>query len=634
MLTAMTTEQNKQHPGTTLSETELRDADNLFKLFLQAWKNYSLYPQGHAISRKSLETLISAFADFFSKHNSLGLVVEKERLLWQDNVIHAVIAGDHAEDIVFLLYRDGISWIDFLPGLPLEELTRFFNTLKKYKALQEESEGDIVTDLIDAELAYIEFKAVDVLWQDYPLLDFSSLHSEQESSQKWPREELHDSVEHADLSARSIAEPSFSDALREAASRGAPASETGQEAAETEAEGTGQQKSEVQTDTSVKSITDPSFSDALWEISPAEHTKLQKMVQEEENWAKSGDVFDVLMVILQSQTDKNHFSSTLDFTLEEVIETIEQGEFDLLLKLFQSLRQVLLIDSPGKPSWIRPLIDRFFQDLSRPEIFNKISAALLALHDNETEKIATLKQVLLNFSPDIIFYLGQIMPQTRSQKVYKMILEVIETLCLKDMSPLEKILKLPDKAVGESLLSILINLKGERANKIFLMMTKHPSERVRAQAIKILLTKDPKIATQLFSLIDDPNERVRQEIFSGIASQKSSLMESLLLKYIKENLEKKDSEHILACYEALGCCGSVTAFQFLKRVLLSQGWNRFKSFGKALHREGAAMGLLFMDTWEAKDILLEASNSRYPVIRQAFQHAMTRFEALRGISNG
>ena len=42
----MTTEQNKLPPGNTLSETELRDASNLFKIFLQAWKNYSLYPEG------------------------------------------------------------------------------------------------------------------------------------------------------------------------------------------------------------------------------------------------------------------------------------------------------------------------------------------------------------------------------------------------------------------------------------------------------------------------------------------------------------------------------------------------------------------------------------------------------------
>jgi len=621
MLTTMTTEQNNQLAGTTLSEIELRDAGNLFKIFLQAWKNFSLYPESHAISRKSLETLISAFASFFSKYGELGLVVEKERLLWQNNTIHKVTTEDHAEDFVFLLYRDGISWIKFLPGLSLEELSLFFNILKKYRSIQEESEGDIVIELNDTELSAIEFKAVDVLWQDYPLLDFSSLHNGQEATQAATEgTEQRENTEHADLSARSVAEPSFSDALREA-SQGEADREKGTQRT-------------AQADVSVKSITDPSFSESLWEISAAELNNLQIMVQEEENWDNTGDVFDVLLVILQSQTDKYNFSSTLDFTLEEVVETIEQGAFDLLLGLFQSLRHLLYKDTPGEPSWSRPLIDRFFQDLSKPEIFDRINAALLALPDNETEKITTLQHVLLYFPPDVIFPLAQILPKIRSQKVYKMILAVIENLCLKDMRPLEKVLKHPDKSVAENLLSILVSMKGERASKIFLLMTEHPSEKVRAHAIKILLGKDPKIATQLFSLIDDPNERVRKEIFAAIASQKSSLMENLLLKYIKENHKQKDSEHILACYEALGGCGSVTAFQFLKRVLLSQGWNRFKSFGKAVHRQGAAMGLLFMDTWEAKDLLLVASNSRYPVIRQAFQGAMTRFEAQRGISDG
>ena len=638
MQTNMSAEQKKQSPENNLSEAEIKDAGNLLKIFLQAWKNYSLYPTGHAISTKSLENLVSAFSYFFSKHGDLDLVVEKERLLWQHHVVHEVTTGDYTEDIIFLLYRDGINWISFLNGLPLEELTAFFAILKKYRTILEESEGDIVTELVDEDLAYIEFKAVDVLWQDYPLLDFSDIHAigqEEDGAQLMPAgAETQEESAHADLSARTLAEPSFDDALREASARVGSAGESGEETSRHEPEKIPEeQKISAMPDVApAKSITDSN--DTLWEMSPAEHEKLQEMVREEENWDNPEDVFDVLLVILQSQTDTYNFSATLDFTLEEVIDTIEQGEFGLLLKLFHSLRHLLYRDTQGEPAWMRPLIERFFQDLSKPEIFDLICFKLLELHDNETETIASLQQVLLNFPPDIILFLGPIIPKIRSQKVYNMLLEVIENLCLKDMKPLERILESPDKAIAENLLAILIHLKGDRANKIFLLMTKHPSERVRAQGIRILLSKDPKIATQLFSLIDDPNEKIRKEIFAGIASQKSTLMENLLLKYIKENLEKKPAEHILACYEALGSCGSVTAFQFLKRILLSQGWNQKKSSGKVLHREGAAMGLLHMDTWEAKDILLEASNSKYPVIKKAFQNAMTRFEELRGTSNG
>ncbi len=640
MLTAKTTEHKEQAPGKTLSEAEFRDAGNLLKVFLQAWKNYGLYPEGHAASIKSLKTLMSAFADFFSKHGDLDLVVDKDRLLWGDSIIHQVEAGAVAEDVVFLLYRDGIHWIEFQEGLPLEELAAFFSILKKYQSLQEETEGDIVTELIDGDLAYINFKAVDILWQDYPLLDFSSLNTLTESGLDFTEiapegKGQQKSSEQIDATGKSSTGSSLSGAsLQEGPSDATPESETARDTSQIAPDENAEQKRSEHADASTKSISDPSFNEALWEISPVEHDQLQKMVQEEENWDNTEDVLDVLVAILRSQDDKYNFSAVLDYTLEEVVDTIEQGEFSLLLNLFQSLQQLLYSDATAQVSWVRPLIERFFQDLSRPEIFDLIAAKLLTLNDNDTDKIKSLRQVLFYFSPNVILVLDPIILQTRSQEVQKMILDVTEHLCLRDMGPLEKLLDHPDKELGEKLLAVLSRLKGDRARKIFLKMVEHPSEKVRAQAAKMLLAQDPRVVSKLFALVDDPSEEVRKEILAGLASQKSTMTENLLLKYMKENLDQKTPEHILACYEALGGCGSVTAIQFLKRILLGQGWNRFSGFGKELHRQGAATALAIMDTWETKDILLDASKSRYQVIRQAFQKAMARIDTLRGSSNG
>ncbi|MDX1776543.1 MAG: hypothetical protein R3297_08165, partial [Desulfobulbales bacterium] len=175
---ANTKQQLKESTESILSETELKDARSLLKVFLQAWKNYGLFPEGHATSKKSIETLMAAFTAFFAKHGDLGLVVEKERLLWEDGVIHQIPPEAPGEDIVYLLYRDGINWIEFQQGLELEELAYFFRTLNTYKFLQEETEGDIVTTLIDGELSHIGFKSTDIFWKDYPLLDISSLNTQ------------------------------------------------------------------------------------------------------------------------------------------------------------------------------------------------------------------------------------------------------------------------------------------------------------------------------------------------------------------------------------------------------------------------------------------------------------------------
>jgi hypothetical protein len=75
MLTPETTEQQSKFLEEALSETALKDARDLVKVFLQAWKNYGLYPVGHATSSKSLQSLTAAFDDFLAKYGDLRLVV-------------------------------------------------------------------------------------------------------------------------------------------------------------------------------------------------------------------------------------------------------------------------------------------------------------------------------------------------------------------------------------------------------------------------------------------------------------------------------------------------------------------------------------------------------------------------------
>jgi hypothetical protein len=167
-------------------------------------------------------------------------------------------------------------------------------------------------------------------------------------------------------------------------------------------------------------------------------------------------------------------------------------------------------------------------------------------------------------------------------------------------------------------------LQGDRANKIFFKMSEHPSEKVRLKAVMELVARDPNFIQKLFSHIDDPAEEIRTCILAAIAKQRSTALENMLLNYLRENSSPKDPTHILACYETLGRCGSNNAIPFLRRILLDQGWNRFKGLGKLIYREGAAIALALLDTWEAKDVLLEASKSKFQVIREAFHRAMAR----------
>jgi hypothetical protein len=569
-----TTEQQENSAPTSLSDKELQDARQVINIFIQAWKNYGLYPEDHVNTLKSLEKLAAAFGNFFETHDDLRLTVEKDRLLCGDEIIYKVSEETSSEDIITLLYRDGIKWIGFQEGLPLEEIASFYKIAFKYRSFAEETEGDIVTALIDEELECIDFKAVDIFWQDLLLIDVSQLPPPAPPPEEDADPEETDESEEPegnDIVARSIA----------------------------------------------------SISKDQLELSNLDYVTLQQMVQEEENWVITEDLIEALMIILKSQSDQEKFEAVIGFISEEAVETIEKDRFDLLATLLQSLHKIFFRESPTAQDWQRSRIKVFFQELSNPEIFQLISDKLLKLETIEIDNLKALGQALLYLSPKLIPFLVPVIIQSGSHEIQQMVSVVMVHLSKRDIGPLEKIVGKHGTEMGDKLLAILNRLQGDRANRILFKMCNHPSDMVRSKAIRELVERDPKYAQKLFALIDDPRKEIRSSLLTAFAKHKSSALENLLLNYLKENSAKKEPAHILACYKALGRCGSNTAVPYLSKILLSRGWNSFMGSGKLIFREGAAIALALLDTPEAKDVLQKASTSRFSVISKAYDRTKT-----------
>jgi HEAT repeat protein len=202
------------------------------------------------------------------------------------------------------------------------------------------------------------------------------------------------------------------------------------------------------------------------------------------------------------------------------------------------------------------------------------------------------------------------------------------------MEPMEILLDHPDEKLGEKLLPLLKKLRGERSSNIFLKMSEHPSEMVRKEAVQVLLARNPQVILKLFHLVGDPSPEIRTMILKGIGKQKSPILENLLLKHINENLNNKDNDYIIACYCALGRCGSNKTLPYLSRILLDKGWKRFIGLDKSVHREGAATALALLGGQQAEQILHNASKSKIQVIRDAYQKAITRRETYGETTNG
>jgi hypothetical protein len=557
------------------ADKELRDVRHLLTTFTLAWKNYGLYPEDHESTLNSIENLAAAFNHFFTEHSDLRLTVEKGRLLYLSETVHTVSKEAPSEDITTPLYRDGIKWIEFQEGLSLTQISAFFRIVHKYILFAEETEGDIVTALMDEELDFIDFKAVDIYWQDLMLMNFSQLPP--------------------------------------------PAPDPEKAADQNETDRPQQPAESKEEDMVVRSIADPSIGDTQLTLSETDFEILEQMVQEEERWDITDDLFELLLIILEKQTEEEKVIPVMGFISEMVAETIELGKFDLLAKSFQSLNDCAAKSSPGQ-EWKRSHIDGFFHDISRPDIFKLISAKLLQLQPGESESLhlETLEQTLHYFSPALIPFLMPVMAQHRSQEIQQLVSQVIVHLSRQEPTCLEKAVELHSRKMGDECLAILDRLQGERVNRILFNMCGHPSNKVRRKAINALVERDPKYTQRLFSLIDDPAKEIRASILAAVAKHKSSGLEDLLLKYLAEDAVQKDVAHILACYRALGYCGSGRSVPFLSRILLGKGWNSFMGSGRPVFREGAAIALGLLDTPEAERVLQKASKSRFKAIRSAF----------------
>ncbi len=581
-----TMEQQENQVHRSLSDKELKDARQAIRIFLLAWKNYGLYPEDHVNSIKSFENLNAAFSNFFTNCGALRLTVEKDRLLCGSEVIYEVSQEASSEDITTLLYRDGIKWIEFQDGLTLEEITSFFRVANNYRSFSEEAEGDIVTDLIDEELENIDFKAVDIFWQDLLLMDFSNLPPA--ASPDEPDEQAEDDAEQNEGETGRPREPEESD---------------GEEI-------------------HARSIADLLTSDAQLELSNADSKTLRQMVEEEESWIITEDLFDLLLIILKSQSDPEKYQAVLDFISEMAVKTIALDKFELLIKLFQLLHNLFTKELTEK-DWKRPPIKRFFQDLNKPELCQLISEKLLEVPTSEVETVKALGRALQYFPPQVVPFLMPVIVERRSPEIQQMVSDIKVKKSRRNIEPLEEIAEQHGEEMGSKLLPILKRLQGERINEIIFKMCHHSSDIVRRHAIKELVKRDPEYAQKLFSLIDDPSKEIRASILAAFAKHRSSTLENMLLNYIKDNFGENDPAHILSCFRALGRCGSNTAVPFLREILLNKGWNSFMGTGKPVFREGAAIALSLIDTPEATDALEKASKSRFKVIRKALDRIKT-----------
>jgi hypothetical protein len=541
---------------------DLQAVKDVIASFLIALKNSAIYPEDHAICQKGLENVKIRLDGFLGSYGDLTLDVEKDRFLFQGEVVHQ--GAREGGNLPFFLFRDGIQWLKFQRGLELWEIKGFCKILNQYREQHEEPEGDLVTALWEAQFPHLRYKALEVFWEAEPLGDLSAL-TEGDTARR------------------------------------------------------GMDRQEEEQDIPVITAL-PTMDDALWKLTPEEMRKLRGMILEEQNRDSTEDMVEVLLIILNGQCEQGDFVVILEFLKEEFHGALGQGEFRFAFKLLRGLdaiRQTCKIER----HWALPLLDNFFKAISRPGALGVLNQVWPTLDILDSDRMGAFRHVLLLLPPEAILALGPLLLEIHSPQIQRQLMEIIGSLATRDLRPLEQLLDRPEESLVGMLVDILGHLKGEKTTRILLKMIHHPSERVRSKALKALAVRGPEILAELFPLIEDPSDGIRRRMLEYLGQRRSELAEGLLLGYLEgKAFRRKDYQHTLACYRALGRCGSPRCIPLLRRMLLDRGW--IPGFGRSMHRHCAAIALNTLGMEEAKQILEKASRSIFPSVRRAYRKAM------------
>lgn len=533
------------------SEDELDSARHVYGALLLVFKNLSLYPHGHTICVNSIDQFYAHLTGFIQKYGNLKFEIERERVIAMGEIISS---GPPEEGTLhFTFFRDGILWLEFMDGVEKKEINDFLMIINKYAKLSAEPDGDIVTALWEAHFPHIRYEVDEFSWGG----DKEGGNSKSDLI-KGNINCLHSRERNLEM-----AEP----------------------------------------------LSDPAIDESAVVISQQEQVILQEMIRQEEE-ADPTSYLDALLDSLLQHRVKENFSIILEVLSAEFTGSFGRRDFIVPLKILKGLYYVQDICKSDMP-WATQTIEDFLLKASGTDSLAPLKEIWKEIDTGEAGMLGETFKLL---RPRAVQTLVSLLPQAQPVPVRQMLLDSIIRLASQDIGLFESIMDSADGKLAERLVPVIVSLEGKLSLKYLLKLTRHPSARVRHEAVKCIFRRDPASVRETFSLIDDEDYSIRQLVLKQIGQAKDPVIEDLLLSYLqKTKFSRDDGHHLTECFRTLGKCGSSRSVPFLSETLLRYAW--MPGLLRTTRRRGAAAALLALGIPEAEQVLIRAGRSLCPGLR-------------------
>lgn len=134
--------------------------EDALRALSKAFRSAQLYLPNNPAREQTLELARQAFAKVWAREPTLELQVQESAFLWEGRSVFQD-AGRATDSLPWLLYRDGLRAITFLPGCEDQDLGTLIVLLQRARTATTDDD-DIVTMLWVADLGHVSYRYVDV----------------------------------------------------------------------------------------------------------------------------------------------------------------------------------------------------------------------------------------------------------------------------------------------------------------------------------------------------------------------------------------------------------------------------------------------------------------------------------------
>ncbi len=429
--------------------TEVAAADKTINTFVAALKNFGLFDTEHASTVNILANVHETIVAFIGRFDNLCFEIDKTQILYDDYSIYDGPAND--ENPVYVMYRDGLRWLEFEKGISKDELKSLFQVFHHYRITPDEPEDDLVSALWRLDLSHIFYKASDILWEDEPTLDFSAFDlsgKETEVSQR--RQEEGDETPTPN-DRRKVLRP-------------------------------GEDSKQPQS----LSVPFADSAETVYHLSPTEKNLLEQDIKRCIEQESRQDIIGLMLLILNQEHDKVTFEAIMNSLKEELRISLEYQEFQSSSYLLANIKKVQE-KHHGTREWAQPLWEKFYGDIVQPGILSSLLPVWQELPTFEPESVKDYTNFLRLLPPRAGETFAAMLDEISSPNARTLMIEIISSFAIRDMAVLELLLLRPEEDLGLRLIRVVNNIEDEQvALPLLRKGAAHQMAKVKTEAQKAL----------------------------------------------------------------------------------------------------------------------------------------------------